>query len=61
MKRRELVRHLEQHGCELLREGANHSIFVNRAAGKTSTVPRHSEINDDLARKISKDLGVPPP
>jgi mRNA interferase HicA len=61
VKRRELVRHLEQHGCELLREGANHSIFVNRAAGKTSTVPRHSEINDDLARKISKDLGVPPP
>jgi mRNA interferase HicA len=61
VKRRELVRHLEQHGCELLREGANHSIFVNRAAAKTSTVPRHSEINDDLARKICKDLGIPPP
>jgi hypothetical protein len=45
----------------LLREGANHSIFVNRAAGKTSAVPRHTEINDDLARKICKDLGVPPP
>jgi mRNA interferase HicA len=59
VKRRELVRHLEQHGCELLREGANHSIFVNRAAGKTSTVPRHTEINDDLAKKICKDLGVP--
>ena len=59
MKRRELVRHLERHGCELLREGANHSIYVNRAAGKTSAVPRHSEINDDLARKICKDLGVP--
>ena len=26
VKRRELVRHLERHGCELLREGANHSI-----------------------------------
>lgn len=61
MKRRALVRHLEEHGCELLREGGNHSIFVNRAAGKTSAVPRHSEINDDLAKKICKDLGVPPP
>ncbi len=28
---------------------------------KTSAVPRHTEINDDLARKICKDLGVPPP
>jgi mRNA interferase HicA len=58
VKRRALVRHLEQHGCELLREGANHSIFVNRAAVKISTVPRHSEINEDLAKKICKDLGI---
>ena len=61
MKRRALVRHMESHGCELLREGANHSISVNRAAGKTSAVPRHAEINDDLAKKICKDLGVPIP
>ena len=61
MKRRALVRHLEQHGCELLREGANHSIFVNRAAGRTSAVPRHAEINDELAKKICKDLAVPVP
>jgi mRNA interferase HicA len=61
VKRRELIRHLEQHGCEWLREGGNHSIYVNRPEAKTSSVPRHSEINDDLARKICKDLGIPPP
>ena len=61
MKRRALVRHLEEDGCELLREGGNHSVFVNRTTRKTSTVPRHSEINDDLAKKICKDLGVPSP
>jgi predicted RNA binding protein YcfA (HicA-like mRNA interferase family) len=61
MKRRDLVRHLEQHGCELLREGANHSVYVNRAKQKTSTVPRHREINDYLARKICRDLEVPAP
>ncbi len=44
-----------------MREGANHSIYVNRAVGKTSAVPRHSEINRDLARKICKDLSVPSP
>jgi len=61
VKRRALVRHLEEHGCELLREGGNHSVFVNRSTRKTSTVPRHSEINDDLVKKICKDLGISPP
>ena len=61
MKRADLVRHLEAHGCQLLREGANHSIYVSRAARKTSTVPRHRDINDFLAQKICKDLGIPSP
>ena len=60
MKRRALVHHLEQHGCRLLREGGNHSIFAS-PAGRTSSVPRHTEINDDLAKKICKDLGIPIP
>ncbi|MBI3780877.1 MAG: type II toxin-antitoxin system HicA family toxin [candidate division NC10 bacterium] len=58
MKRRDLVRHLEAHGCERLREGGNHTVYVNRAAQKTSAVPRHREINDLLARKICRDLQV---
>ena len=61
MKRIDLIRHLEQHGCVLFREGANHSVFINPATRKTSTVPRHREINDFLARKICKDLQIPPP
>jgi len=60
VKRRALVRHLEQHGGRLLREGGNHSVFTS-PSGRTSTVPRHTEINDDLAKKICKDLGIPPP
>jgi mRNA interferase HicA len=44
----------------LLREGGNHSVFVS-PAGRTSSVPRHTEINDDLAKKICKDLGIPAP
>jgi len=61
LKRRDLVRHLTAHGCELLREGANHSVYINRPARKTSTVPRHRDINDFLARKICRDLEVPEP
>jgi predicted RNA binding protein YcfA (HicA-like mRNA interferase family) len=59
MKRVELIRHLQRHGCELLREGGNHTVYVNRGARKSSAVPRHAEINDFLARKICDDLQVP--
>ena len=61
MKRRDLIRHLEAHGCVLLREGGRHSVYVNRLSGKVSTIPRHREINDFLARKICRDLEVPEP
>ena len=58
MKRLDLIRHLEQQGCTFLREGSQHSVYVNRAKRKSSTVPRHREINDLLARKICKDLEI---
>jgi mRNA interferase HicA len=61
VKRTDLIRHLSAHGCELLREGANHSIYVNRVARKSSSVPRHREINEFLARKICRDLAVAEP
>jgi mRNA interferase HicA len=61
MKRVELVRHLEAHGCYLLREGGKHSLYVNPANNQTSAVPRHREINEFLARKICRDLGLGEP
>jgi mRNA interferase HicA len=61
MKRVDLIRHLERHGCEFLREGNNHSVYVNRLGRKSSTVPRHREVNDFLARKICTDLQIPKP
>lgn len=61
MKRLDLLRHPDAHGCSLLREGSRHSFFVNRLTGKSSTIPRHREINDFLARKICKDLDAPAP
>jgi predicted RNA binding protein YcfA (HicA-like mRNA interferase family) len=61
MKRHDLVRHLEAHGCRLLRQGGRHSLYVNLANNRTSAVPRHREINEFLVRKICRDLGVPEP
>ena len=61
MKRGDLIQHLEKHGCEFLREGSKHSVYVNRATHKTTTVPRHREINEFLARKTCKDLQITEP
>lgn len=60
MKRSQLLRHMREHGCELLREGGKHSWWHNRSLNTRSAVPRHVEINDILAKKICKDLGIPP-
>jgi predicted RNA binding protein YcfA (HicA-like mRNA interferase family) len=61
MQRVDLIRHLERCGCESFREGGNHTVYVNRSAGKSSSIPRHREVNDFLARKISADLQIPRP
>ncbi len=58
MKRRDLVTHLKSNDCILLREGGRHTIFYNPNAKRTTSVPRHTEINDFLAKKICKDLGI---
>ena len=59
MKRKELLRYLHAQGCELLREGARHSVYWNPASRKTSSIPRHTEIHEFLAKKICRDLGIP--
>ncbi len=60
MKRRDLERHLRAHGCRLIDEGANHTRWAG-PQGERSVTPRHREIDHRLARKICKDLDIPPP
>lgn len=55
MKRRELIRYLEENGCLQLREGGRHTVYVSPRQKKVSAVPRHKEINEILARKICRD------
>ena len=61
MMRRDLLRHLNQHGCALLREGGNHSWWHQPTLNRRSAVPRYNEIKDLLVRKICSDLGIPRP
>jgi mRNA interferase HicA len=59
MKRKELISYLILHGCFLEREGKRHSVYYNSASNKSSTIPRHKEINTFTARGICKDLEIP--
>jgi len=60
MKRKELLRYLRSHECDQIREGKRYSWWYNPKLNRRSSIPRHVEINDVLARKICKDLGMPP-
>lgn len=61
MKRHELIRHLKECGCQFFKEGSSHTVYFNPRNRKTSTVPRHTEILNLLAKKICKDLEIPKP
>ncbi len=56
MKRRDLIRYLEQHGCTLVREG-KHAIYAN--GNRRAAVPRHTEIANLTAVRICDDLAIP--
>ena len=61
MKRADLIRHLRAHGCTFVREGRKHTVFRNPSEGVVSTIPRHREIKEPLARKICDDLRIQRP
>ncbi len=58
MKRQAFIRALQEAGCVLLRHGARHDIYLNPATGQKQPVPRHTEIDDALAKHIKKYLGL---
>jgi len=60
MKRKDLLKYLRSQGCEFIREGGRHSWWYNASLNRRSAIPRHNEIRDILAKKICKDLGIPP-
>jgi len=59
MKRRDLLRRLNDEGCVLVRSRGGHDIYRNVITGKTDAVPRHSEINELLAKAILRRLAAP--
>jgi len=61
MKRADLIRHLETNGCQFVREGKEHTLYINRETRRSVAVPRHREIPKGTVRSICRALGVPVP
>lgn len=59
MKRRDLEKHLKQHGCVLDHHGGRHDVWRNPATGDQEAVPRHAEINNFTAKAICRGLKIP--
>lgn len=60
VNRRDLIRHIEQHGGYWVREGSGHTIYRHPNGGGTS-VPRHSPVKRGTARVCCRQLGIPLP
>jgi predicted RNA binding protein YcfA (HicA-like mRNA interferase family) len=56
LKRRDLIKKLEEIGCALVRHGASHVWYTNPKSKQSQPVPRHSEIHEGLAKSIIKKL-----
>ena len=56
MKRRDLIKRLEYMGCVLSRYGGKHDWYTNPSTKQSQPIPRHKEINENLAKSIIKKL-----
>lgn len=56
MKRIDLIKLLKKNGWELKRNGSNHDIYHN--GKETEPIPRHKEIDEELAKAIIKRQGL---
>jgi mRNA interferase HicA len=61
MKLRDFEQHLNRHDCYVRREGGSHTIYTNRANGKSAAVPRHKEIKTATLRLICHELDIAVP
>ena len=58
VKRRDLIRYLEENGFFLVREGKSQSIYTNDK--KTIPVKRHKSLDRITANELCKQAGLKP-
>lgn len=57
MKRRDLIRRLEDTGYQLARDEGDHTVY-RKANAQPIAVPRHREINENTAKTILRAAGL---
>lgn len=58
VKRRDLIKHFQQNGFSLLREGRKHSIYTNGT--RVVPIKRSRVIDRVTANELCKQAGIPP-
>lgn len=58
MKRRDLIKLLEQAEWKLDRRGGNHDIYFKDDYTRPIPVPRHRDIPENVAKSILKQAGL---
>jgi mRNA interferase HicA len=56
MKRKDPIKKLSALGCVFVRHGSNHDLYRNPSTGRKQPIPRHREIDENLAKHILKEL-----
>jgi hypothetical protein len=56
MKRRLLLKRIAQLGGVFIRHGANHDVYLNPRTKAIEEVPRHREIDENLAKSIIRTM-----
>ena len=56
MKRKDFIKLLLNNGWKLKRNGSNHDIYAKGT--ETEPIPRHREIDEDLAKAIIRRRGL---
>ena len=58
-QRRKILKALLARGCRIVRDTGPHTVVMD-SAGRTTSVPRHREINRNTTRSIAKSLEIDP-
>jgi len=56
MKRGALLKILKRQGCVFVKHGSKHDQYMQPKTGKIDQIPRHSDISEETAKSIIKNL-----
>jgi predicted RNA binding protein YcfA (HicA-like mRNA interferase family) len=54
VKRQKLLKEIVKRGAVFVRHGASHDIYENPQTNTSTQVPRHADINEQVAKAIIK-------